>query len=100
MKTVILGAGVVGVATAYYLAREGHEVLVIERQPGVARETSFANAGLVAPGIPTPGRRRRRPGSCSNRCSSRARPCAGNCAWIRQSYPHTFNFFPISPPHP
>ncbi|MCW5230389.1 D-amino acid dehydrogenase [Verminephrobacter eiseniae] len=50
MKTVILGAGVVGVATAYYLAREGHEVLVIERQPEVARETSFANAGLVAPG--------------------------------------------------
>lgn len=50
MKTVILGAGVVGVTTAYYLARQGHEVVVLERQPEVAQETSFANAGLVAPG--------------------------------------------------
>lgn len=50
MKTVILGGGIVGVTTAYYLAREGHQVVVIDRQPDVARETSFANAGLVAPG--------------------------------------------------
>jgi D-amino-acid dehydrogenase len=50
MKTVILGGGVVGVTTAYYLAREGHQVVVVDRQPGVAMETSFANAGLVAPG--------------------------------------------------
>lgn len=50
MKTVILGGGIVGVTTAYYLAREGHAVVVLDRQPEVARETSFANAGLVAPG--------------------------------------------------
>lgn len=50
MKTVVLGAGVVGVTTAYYLAREGHEVVVIDRQSEVAGETSFANAGLIAPG--------------------------------------------------
>lgn len=50
MKTVILGGGIVGVTTAYYLAREGHEVVVVDRQSEVARETSFANAGLVAPG--------------------------------------------------
>lgn len=50
MKTVILGAGIVGVTTAYYLAKSGREVTVIDRQPGVARETSYANAGLVAPG--------------------------------------------------
>jgi len=50
MKTVILGGGVVGVATAWYLAREGHNVVVVDRQPEVARETSFANAGLIAPG--------------------------------------------------
>lgn len=50
MKTIILGGGVVGVTTAYYLAREGHQVVVVDRQPGVAMETSFANAGLVAPG--------------------------------------------------
>lgn len=50
MKTVVLGAGIAGVTAAYYLAREGREVTVIDRQPGVALETSFANAGLVAPG--------------------------------------------------
>lgn len=50
MTTVILGGGIVGVTTAYYLAREGRDVVVIDRQGGVARETSFANAGLVAPG--------------------------------------------------
>jgi len=50
MKTVILGGGIAGVTLAYYLAREGREVVVIDRQSGVARETSFANAGLIAPG--------------------------------------------------
>ena len=50
MKIVVLGAGVVGVATAYLLAREGHEVTVLDRQPGAARETSFSNAGIIAPG--------------------------------------------------
>ncbi|MBX6322185.1 MAG: D-amino acid dehydrogenase [Rhodospirillaceae bacterium] len=49
-RIVVLGAGVVGVTTAWYLARDGHEVTVIDRQPGPARETSFANAGLIAPG--------------------------------------------------
>jgi D-amino-acid dehydrogenase len=48
--TVILGAGVIGVASAYYLAKEGHRVTVIDRQKEAAAETSFANAGLVAPG--------------------------------------------------
>ncbi|MCI0431846.1 MAG: D-amino acid dehydrogenase [Rhodospirillales bacterium] len=50
MRIIVLGAGVVGVATAYCLARDGHEVTVVDRQPGPARETSFSNAGLVAPG--------------------------------------------------
>src|SRR5258708_34488379 len=49
-RTVIMGAGVIGVTNAYYLAREGHQVTVIDRQPEAAAETSFANAGLVAPG--------------------------------------------------
>jgi len=49
MKIVVLGAGVVGVTTAYYLARGGHLVTVVDRQPKVAQETSFANAGLVNP---------------------------------------------------
>lgn len=50
MKTVVLGGGIVGTTTAYFLASSGEEVTVVDRQPGVALETSFANAGLVAPG--------------------------------------------------
>ena len=51
---VVLGAGVIGVTTAFYLARAGHEVTVVERQEGVALETSFANAGEVSPGYASP----------------------------------------------
>jgi len=50
MHVVVLGAGLLGVTTAYYLAREGHKVTVVDRQPEPARETSFANAGLLTPG--------------------------------------------------
>ena len=50
MTTVVLGAGVVGVTTAWYLAKEGHKVVVLDRHQVAANETSFANAGLVAPG--------------------------------------------------
>ena len=49
MKTAVLGGGISGALTAYYLARDGHDVTLIERQPGVAREASFANGGLVCP---------------------------------------------------
>jgi len=61
MKVTVLGAGIVGVTSAYELAKAGHEVTVVDRQPGPALETSFANAGEVsfgycspwaAPGIP------------------------------------------------
>lgn len=54
MKIVILGAGVIGVTSAWYLAQQGHEVTVIDRQPGPALETSFANAGEVSPGYSAP----------------------------------------------
>jgi D-amino-acid dehydrogenase len=54
MKVIVLGGGVIGVSTAYYLARAGAEVTVLERQSGVALETSFANAGQVSPGYSTP----------------------------------------------
>lgn len=54
MKVAVLGAGVIGVTSAYYLARAGHEVTVIDRQPGPARETSYANAGEVSPGYASP----------------------------------------------
>ena len=54
MKVIVLGAGVIGTTTAYYLARAGADVTVIDRQPCVANETSFANAGQVSPGYSTP----------------------------------------------
>ena len=54
MKVVVLGGGVIGITTAYYLARQGAEVTVLDRQPGVAQETSFANAGQVSPGYAAP----------------------------------------------
>ncbi len=54
MKVLILGSGVVGVSAAYFLARAGHEVEVVDRQPGAGLETSFANAGQVSPGYSAP----------------------------------------------
>ncbi|MGI4858000.1 MAG: D-amino acid dehydrogenase [Janthinobacterium lividum] len=54
MKIVILGAGVVGTTSAYYLARAGHDVTVLDRQAGPALETSFANAGQISPGYASP----------------------------------------------
>src|SRR6202162_4158057 len=50
MKVVVIGAGVVGVTTAYYLAKNGHEVTVVERESEVAALASGSNAGLIAPG--------------------------------------------------
>ena len=54
MKVLVLGGGVIGVTTAYYLAKSGHEVTVVDRQPKAAQETSFANAGEVSPGYSSP----------------------------------------------
>ena len=54
MKVLILGSGVIGVTSAYYLAKAGHEVTVVDRQPKPALETSFANAGEVSPGYSSP----------------------------------------------
>ena len=54
MRVLILGSGVVGTVSAYYLAREGFEVVVVDRQDGPAMETSFANAGQVSPGYASP----------------------------------------------
>jgi D-amino-acid dehydrogenase len=54
MRIAVIGAGVIGVTSAWELARDGHEVTVFERRGSVAAETSFANAGLIAPGYVTP----------------------------------------------
>ena len=47
MKTIVLGAGIIGISTAWHLLERGHEVIVIDRQPDAALETSFANACLL-----------------------------------------------------
>jgi D-amino-acid dehydrogenase len=54
MKVVVLGSGVIGVTSAWYLAAAGHEVVVIDRQDGPGLETSFANAGEISPGYASP----------------------------------------------
>ncbi len=54
MKIIVLGAGVIGVSTAYYLAKRGHEVAVIDRQSGPGLETSFANGGQISAGFAEP----------------------------------------------
>ncbi len=48
MKVIVLGAGIVGTATAWFLQKAGHDVVVLERQPGAAQETSFANGGQIS----------------------------------------------------
>ncbi|MGC9958694.1 D-amino acid dehydrogenase [Roseiarcus sp.] len=50
MRIVVLGGGVVGVTTAYQLQRDGHEVVLLERNPEVASGASWGNAGMIAPG--------------------------------------------------
>ena len=54
MHVIVLGSGVIGTTTAYYLARQGARVTVLDRQPAAAQETSYANAGQVSPGYSTP----------------------------------------------
>ena len=54
MRVAVIGAGVIGVTTAYELGADGHDVTVFERRGTVAAESSFANAGLVAPGYVAP----------------------------------------------
>lgn len=54
MKIVVLGSGVIGVTAAWYLARDGHEVTVLDRCASAGLETSFANAGEISPGYSAP----------------------------------------------
>jgi len=54
MRVLVLGSGVIGVTAAFYLAEAGHEVEVIDRQPGPGLETSYANAGEISPGYASP----------------------------------------------
>lgn len=54
MKVIVMGAGLAGVTTAWFLARDGQEVLVVDREPAVASAASFANGGILAASRPFP----------------------------------------------
>ncbi|WP_423196372.1 MULTISPECIES: D-amino acid dehydrogenase [unclassified Cupriavidus] len=54
MRVLVLGSGVIGVTSAWYLARAGHEVTVVDREAAPALGTSFANAGQISPGYASP----------------------------------------------
>ena len=74
MRVAVIGAGIVGITTAYELARDGHEVTVVERRGAAAEETSFANAGVVAPGYVTPWAAPGMPGKVFGHLLSRHAP--------------------------
>ncbi len=74
MKIAIIGAGIIGITTAYELACDGHEVTVLERRGAAAEEASFANAGLVAPGYVTPWAAPGMPGNVIQHLFSRYAP--------------------------
>ena len=89
MRVAVIGAGIVGVTTAYELSADGHQVTVFERHGSVAEETSFANAGVVAPGYVTPWAAPGMPAKVIRYLFSRhapvrlARPmAAGQLAWM------------------
>ncbi len=89
MRVAVIGAGIIGVTTAYELASDGHEVNVFERQGTVAAETSFANAGVIAPGYVTPWAAPGMPGKVLGHLLSRHAPVrlrsglsAGTAGWL------------------
>ena len=93
MKIAVIGAGIVGVTTAFELAADGHEVTVYERRAAVAEETSFANAGVVAPGYVTPWAAPGMPGKVARFLLSQHAPVRvslplsrGELAWMWKWY--------------
>ena len=84
MRVAVVGAGIVGVTTAYELAAEGHEVTVFERRGSVAAEASFANAGVVAPGYVTPWAAPGMPGKVLAYLLARHAPVRLQCATGRR----------------
>ena len=89
MRVAVIGAGIIGVTTAYELASDGHEVSVFERQGTPAAETSFANAGVIAPGYVTPWAAPGMPGKVLGHLLSRHAPVRlrggmspGTVAWL------------------
>ena len=93
MKLAVIGAGIIGITTAYELAADGHEVTVFERCSAAAEETSFANAGVVAPGYVTPWAAPGMPGKVFSHLFGRHAPVkislplsASELAWMWKWY--------------
>ena len=93
MRVAVIGAGIVGVTTAFELAVDGHEVTVFERRGAAAEESSFANAGVVAPGYVTPWAAPGMPGKVARFLFSRHAPVrvswplsAGELGWMWRWY--------------
>jgi D-amino-acid dehydrogenase len=93
MRVAVIGAGIVGVTTAFELAVDGHEVTVFERRAAVAEETSFANAGLIAPGYVAPWAAPGMRGRVARYLLSKHAPVRitlplsrGDIAWMREWY--------------
>lgn len=93
MKIAVIGAGIIGVTTAYELACDGHDVTVLERHSAAAEETSFANAGVVAPGYVTPWAAPGMPGKVFQHLFCRHAPIkvglprsTGELAWMWKWY--------------
>lgn len=74
MRVLVLGAGVVGVTSAWFLARAGHDVTVVDRQPGAGLETSFANGGQISASHAEPWANP----------ATRREPCAGSAMRTRR----------------
>ncbi len=85
MRVIVLGGGVVGVASAWYLARAGHEVTVLDRRPAPGMETSFANAGQVSPGHSAPWAGPGIPVKALKWLMMRHRPWCSGRGWTRDS---------------
>lgn len=85
MRVAVIGAGIVGVTAAHELAADGHEVTVFERRNAVATETSFANAGVLAPGYVTPWAAPGMPGKVLGHLLSRHAPVRlAGLGWLRE----------------
>src|SRR5512135_2308897 len=101
MHVIVVGAGIIGVCTAYFLRRAGMDVTVVERRPGVAQEASFANAGVMAPSYVAPWAQPGMPGKVAAHLFRSEAPVvfrpAANLAlwnwawrWLRECSPERF----------